>query len=180
MKHLLQKISLLLMAMFFLPLLSLGQTATQPSGNGTAEDPYRIETLENLHWLSKTDSVWDDHFIQIADIDASPTSGWDNDSGFLPIAHGNTFKGTYNGKEHIIEGLYINRTGKWDLGLFSIISASAKIDSLKLKELNISGLDLYGGASQQKTTAPSTTAPPREALAETPILEGLLAIIMEP
>jgi hypothetical protein len=151
MKHLLHKISLVLMAMFFLPLISWGQTATKPSGNGTAEDPYRIETLENLHWLSKTDSVWNDHFIQIADIDASPTSGWDNDSGFLPISHGNAFKGYYNGKGHKIEGLYINRPNKWYLGLFSIIFDEIKIDSIRLEDLNIIGTDMYGGGIAGKS-----------------------------
>src|SRR6056297_2517155 len=145
MKHLLQKISLLLMAMFFLPIITWGQTATKPSGSGTAEDPYRIEILEHLHWISHTDSVWDDHFIQIADIDASLTSGWDNDSGFLPIAHGNAFKGYYNGKDYSIEGLYINRPNKRYVGLFSILFDDIRIDSIKLEDLNISGIDMHGG-----------------------------------
>src|SRR6056297_2563892 len=144
MKHLLQKISLLLMAMFFLPIITWGQTATKPSGSGTEQDPYQIANLENLQWLSETDSVWDKHFIQVADIDATPTSGWDNDSGFTPIAHGTLFKGSYNGKGYKIEGLYINRPDKWDLGLFSYIS-NGKIDSVNLKDVTISGIDLYGG-----------------------------------
>ena len=135
-----------LTALFFLFSihLSFSQTATKPSGSGTEQDPYQIANLENLQWLSETDSVWDKHFIQIADIDATPTSGWDNDSGFTPIAHGTVFKGAYNGKGHKIEGLYINRPDKWDLGLFSFIS-KGKIDSINLKSLIISGIELYGG-----------------------------------
>jgi len=146
MKHLLQKISLLLMAMFFLPIITWGQTATKPSGSGTEQDPYQIANLENLQWLSETDSVWEDYFIQTEDIDATPTSGWDNDSGFIPIAHGTLFKGSYNGKGHKIDGLYINRpNNKWKLGLFYATSDESKIDSLAVNNLNISEIDMYGG-----------------------------------
>src|SRR6056297_2420247 len=145
MKHLLQKISLLLMAMFFLPIITWGQTATKPSGSGTEQDPYQIANLENLQWLSETDSVWDKHFIQVADIDATPTSGWDNDSGFTPIALGPGFDGTYNGKGHSIDGLYINRPNHDYLALFVYNNTGSRIDSLSVTNLNISGVDMYGG-----------------------------------
>jgi hypothetical protein len=52
------------------------QTASASSGSGTEYDPYQIATLENLYWLSQTYSVWDNYFIQTADIDASGTSSW--------------------------------------------------------------------------------------------------------
>ena len=179
MKHLLQKISLLLMAMFFLPIITWGQTATKPSGSGTEQDPYQIATLENLQWLSETDSVWNAYFIQTADIDASPTSGWDEDSGFVPIADRSGFTGTYNGKDYKVEGLYINRPNKKQVGIFGDIYEGGKIDSLSVTNLNISGIDMYGGVSLASTPAPSTTAPPRGVLAGMKLLVGLLAIIME-
>src|SRR6056297_3754225 len=145
MKRILQLTSLTALFFLFSIQLSFSQTATQPSGSGTAEDPYRIETLENLHWLSQTNSVWDKHFIQTADIDATPTSGWDNDSGFIPIAKGNVFGGSYNGKGHSIHGLYINRPGINLLALFEWVDNNSRIDSLSVRNVNISGTDMYGG-----------------------------------
>jgi len=77
---------------------TFAQTATPPAGDGTESNPYEIATLENLYWLSQSDTAWDKHYIQTADIDAAATSGWDNDSGFTPIGNKNTeFSGTYNG-----------------------------------------------------------------------------------
>src|SRR6056297_188358 len=141
MKKLLQATNLTIMAVLFCGNVLLGQTATEPAGSGTQEDPYQIETLENLYWFTQVDSVWDKHFIQTADIDASPTSGWDNDSGFISKGFG----GTYNGKGFVIEGLYINRPNTDDLGLFAGTTNAAQIDSVNLKDLTIIGLYAYGG-----------------------------------
>ncbi|HMA78893.1 MAG TPA: hypothetical protein VKP88_07255, partial [Candidatus Paceibacterota bacterium] len=117
---------------------------------------------------------------QVADIDATPTSGWDNDSGFTPIALGPGFDGTYNGKGHSIDGLYINRPNHDYLALFVYNNTGSRIDSLSVTNLNISGVDMYGGGFPASATAPSTTAPPRGVLAEMKSLVGLLARIMVP
>ena len=75
------------------------QTAVQPSGSGTGADPYKINSLSNLYWLSQTASAWDDTLVQTSDIDASETSGWASDSGFAPIGDMSTpFTGSYNGQ----------------------------------------------------------------------------------
>src|SRR6056297_2443398 len=145
MKRILQLTSLTALVFLFSIQSSLSQTATQPSGSGTEQDPYQIATLENLQWLSETDSVWNAYFIQTADIDASPTSGWDEDSGFVPIADRSGFTGTYNGKDYKVEGLYINRPNKKQVGIFGDIYEGGKIDSLSVTNLNISGIDMYGG-----------------------------------
>ena len=92
------KIAGIFSLLLFISLKSFAQTATPPAGDGTESNPYEIATLENLYWLSQSDTAWDKHYIQTADIDAAPTSGWDNDSGFTPIGNKNTeFSGTYNG-----------------------------------------------------------------------------------
>src|SRR6056297_3560678 len=145
MRKLLQQTFLTVLTIIFAVLTTFSQTATQPAGSGTEQDPYQIETLENLYWLAITNSVWDKHFIQVADIDATPTSGWDNDSGFTPIALGPGFDGTYNGKGHSIDGLYINRPNHNYLALFMYNNNGSKIDSLSLTNINISGADVYGG-----------------------------------
>ncbi len=37
----------------FISLSAIGQTATEPSGSGTATDPYLISSLNELYWVSK-------------------------------------------------------------------------------------------------------------------------------
>ncbi len=123
------------------------QTATIPSGSGTPGDPYLISSLENLYWLSQSDTVWDDNawFLQTADIDASPTAAWDDNAGFSPIGSVDSrFNGTYEGQGYSITGLTINRPTERELGLFGA-TQNARIDSLNLVELNFIGLISVGG-----------------------------------
>lgn len=115
-------------------------------GNGTANNPYQIETLDDLEWLSLSDTIWNDslYFIQIADIDASATSTWNSGSGFSPVGNGTThFTGHYNGKGHTISGLYINRSLTDYIGLFGYASGAA-IDSLGMTDCNITGKSYKG------------------------------------
>jgi len=94
----------------------MAQTADPPaSGDGTAGNPYQIATLNNLYWISQNSGEWDKHYIQTADIDASETSTWNSGEGFSPIGNVSTkFTGSYDGNNHTIDGLYINRPGVYD------------------------------------------------------------------
>ncbi len=126
---------------------SKSQTADPPaSGDGTSGNPYQIATLNNLFWLSQNIEEWDKHYIQTADIDASATSGWDSGNGFSPIGISwqDCFSGSYNGKRHIIDGLYINRVDFCFLGLFGYTVGSVT-DSLGVTNVNISGRSNIGG-----------------------------------
>jgi hypothetical protein len=121
------------------------QTAIFPLGSGTSSDPYKIATLENLFWLSQTDSVWDDnaYFIQTEDIDAGNTATW-GVIGFYPIGNNSTnFQGHYNGKGHIIKQLHVNLPNNY-AGLFGY-TKNATIDSLGLTDIVISGYNHVGG-----------------------------------
>lgn len=123
------------------------QTATPPSaGDGSESNPYQIATLENLYWLTQSDTVWDKHFIQIADIDASSSSGWDNDNGFTPIGNSSiSFAGSYYGKGHTIDSLYFNRPSEDNIGLFGVVDTGCIIDSFGLTNINITGSYYCGG-----------------------------------
>ena len=59
-------------------------------GSGTAEDPYQVETADDLNGVRDYLSA---HFIQMADIDLSEIDNWVGIS---------TFSGTYNGNKKII------------------------------------------------------------------------------
>ncbi|HSQ41196.1 MAG TPA: GLUG motif-containing protein, partial [Fibrobacteraceae bacterium] len=139
------------MKLFFLPIflagfvsLSLAQTATVPAGSGTTADPYQISSLENLYWLSQNSTAWADTFVQTADIDASETSGWDNDSGFTPIS---LFQGSYDGQGHVIDGLTILRPDADNLGLFGQLSGI--VSNLGVTGVSISGSSAVGALAGQ-------------------------------
>ena len=133
--------------LLFLCAAAYAQTSAVPSGSGTSADPYQIDSLPNLYWLLQTSSIWNDglYFEQTSDIDASETSGWNSDSGWSPI--GNTsikFTGSFNGKGHVITGLYINRPYTNYMGLFGYTNG-ANIDSLGLEDCDITGYRYVGG-----------------------------------
>ncbi|HRP02543.1 MAG TPA: hypothetical protein PLE30_07850, partial [Candidatus Kapabacteria bacterium] len=108
-------------------------SGTYSGGDGTSGTPYQISTIADLIELSNTSSDWTGkYFIQTANIvfnaDSSPVD-WDgngtvewsgNDQyGFSPIGNNDTnFTGSYNGQNHTISNLYINRTSSSYIGLF--------------------------------------------------------------
>ncbi len=113
----------------------------QPDGSGTEEDPYQIATLDNLLWISTTDSCWSSHFIQTADIDAYDTQNWNGGEGWVPIGAFASFSGIYDGQDHAVHGLYINRDGGG--GMFGCISNNAVVRNLQVIDLDYS---VTGGA----------------------------------
>jgi hypothetical protein len=122
------------------------QTATAPStGDGSRSNPYQIASLDNLYWIAKNPTRWSLSYIQIADIDASTTSGWFSGSGWTPIGDSSTqFTGTYDGKGRTINGLTINRGGTNYVGLFGWIGESGYV-TVGLKNVNVVGTDFVGG-----------------------------------
>jgi hypothetical protein len=96
---------------------AFAQTATEPSGQGTETDPYLISSLENLYWVSdqvKSGNNFSGNFIkQTQDIDASTTASWFGGQGWQPIGTSSSrrFSGTYDGDNHVVNGIKINRTG---------------------------------------------------------------------
>ncbi|MBC8383741.1 MAG: T9SS type A sorting domain-containing protein [Candidatus Cloacimonetes bacterium] len=124
------------------------QNAVAPAtGSGTQADPYQIENLDNLFWIAAPDSIvpdpnsatrWSSHYIQTANIDASPTQTWFPDGtgnyyGWLPIVQ---FSGSYDGNVHTISDLYLNRPNSF-IGLFGITSSTSFIANLALTEVDI-------------------------------------------
>jgi len=125
--------------------VTLAQTSVTPAGTGTSANPYQIDSLPNLYWLSQTSSAWDDTLEQTSDIDASETSGWNANEGFMPIGNSTTtFKGDYNGKGHTIRGLSINRPETDFIALFGHLGHGAVVDSLSVQLANIVGKDFTG------------------------------------
>jgi len=125
------------------------QTALAPNvGDGSSTCPFEIENWQNLYWLSQNSDQWSKNFIQIADIDlsiASPViSSWEGGKGFSPIGSASKrFTGSYDGQNHKIKGLYINRSSYDYIGLFGFVN-KATILNLKVTNADITGNNHVG------------------------------------
>jgi len=118
----------------------VAQTATAPAaGDGSSGSPYQIAGLENLYWIAENNARWAYNYIQTANIDASATSGWFSGSGWTPIGDAtNNFTGSYNGQNHTISNLTINRPSTNYVGLFGYANGAT------LSHLNLSGFTITG------------------------------------
>jgi len=72
--------------------------AQYAGGAGTADDPYRIETAEQMNSIGLRAPDWDKHFRLVADIDM-------NDLGETPVNLIPEFKGVFDGNDHTIANL---------------------------------------------------------------------------
>lgn len=137
----------------------LAQTATQPSGDGTAGNPYLIATLENLYWITNNPDKWgeDLYYLQTANIDANATSTWFEVTeeingedityfkGWLPIGSSLAFYGKYDGNDYTISNLYINRPLENKIGLLAFTGSSAVLQNIRLENVDITGNQYVGG-----------------------------------
>lgn len=126
-------------------------------GSGSAEDPWKIATAEQM------DRIRDDltgHYTLIDDIDLSGYENWMPIGTFQPrsdapedaeVPHPDyAFTGTFDGAGHTISNLTISCEAPMGAGLFGCASGTesnaASIGHFTLKDINVSGFYLVGGA----------------------------------
>jgi hypothetical protein len=140
-----KKISLaILLLTAFLCLIA--QEAVLPLGEGTEQSPYQISSWQNLYWMSVRDSSYDSkmacHYVQTSDISfPAEINTWDENKGWNGIGWGSlseshAFTGVYNGQNHTITNLFINRPEDDMLGLFGNTNA-AHISNLGLDSVSV-------------------------------------------
>ena len=137
-----------------------GLTATQTitilvtAPLGSKANPFLVTSYEDLKKVGTGVDGWnlDSHYLQTADIDASP-SATENPIpdaegeyyGFEPIGNSDTpFTGGYDGGGFAIDGLSINRVEHGGVGMFQILDGGV-IQNIGL--LNISILSESGSAA---------------------------------
>jgi parallel beta-helix repeat protein/predicted outer membrane repeat protein len=109
-------------------------------GSGTREDPFLVETAEQLNAVRDFPSS---HFVQIDDIDLG-ISPWNEGEGWQPIGNDSLyFTGSYSGGGFKINGLTINRHAVDYQGLFGQ-TASSLIWNLELKGSTVHGGNYTG------------------------------------
>ncbi len=112
--------------------------ACTSGGAGTALSPYRITDASELQAVENNLSAW---YELCQNIDASETSTWNAEQGFVPISN---FQGSFDGNGYAISGLSINRPSSQNVGLFGQTSG-ANINNLGLLNVDITGQDIVGG-----------------------------------
>ena len=128
-------------------------------GDGSADDPYEIENVSQLQCIEED---LDAHYELVSDVDASATSGWNDEKGFEPIGSctevgeadpweecsGQQFTGTFDGNSHTVSGLTIDRPDTNGVGLFAAAD-EARFTNLRLASVNITGGENTGGLAGQ-------------------------------
>ena len=117
-----------------------GTSAKQPSGSGTASSPYKIGTAAELSWFAQQVNSGKRSACAVltADIDL-------NGEPWTPIANkglNNGYTGTFDGKNHIIHGLYLTASKNQCLGLFGTVDRSGVV-----KNLNAAGTALISNGA---------------------------------
>lgn len=107
-----------------------------------------ISNLAELRWLSETQTAWDEVWTVTKDIDASETATWNAGEGFSPIGNNAViqYSGIFEGNNHIISNLTINRPTLEHCGFFGFVNGNnASISDLMLSNCNITGKAIVGG-----------------------------------
>lgn len=112
-------------------------------GEGTPENPFRIETPEQL---DNVRNHMDAHFRQVANIDLEeylPEEGWNPIGYYTSLSNNEPFTGSYDGDGYTISNLNIEREQESYVGLFSYLRF-ADIHDLVLESVRVRGNDFTG------------------------------------
>jgi len=137
--------------------LAGGTFVRATGGDGSAATtPY---LLTDVYGLQGMGTLLSGHFALAGDIDASGTAKWNDRAGFSPIGRDGItpFKGTFDGRHHVISGLTINRHGQEFVGLFGA-AQNATIRNVGLDDANITGNSNVGALVGQLKATNSDTA----------------------
>lgn len=137
------KIASLFFAVIMLLTLATSVSAApvKPTGSGTAGDPYVIRSAANIEWYSTevNGGATNVHAQLAADIDATGLN-------MTPIGtKDNPFKGTFDGKGHVIKNVKIDKPTSDNVGFFGYTAVGSIIKNLGLEKESVSGANFTGG-----------------------------------
>lgn len=136
----------LLLVIGILPFQAFALPNDPMSGDGTANNPYIITTLNQLNAVRNDLNA---HYRLGADVDASETANWSNGAGFVPIGYdgsgNNPFTGVFDGAGHAIRNLTMNQPKMDMVGLFGMVGSNGVIEHIALEGGSIIGNNHVGG-----------------------------------
>lgn len=115
-----------------------GGTAAFAGGDGSPENPYLIETAEQLNAVRNDLSA---HYQLEQDVDLSAyhsIDGWEEIGG-----HDAEFNGTLDGQGHVITGLMVGERVLVPSGLFGIIGEVGVVENVILQEVKVGARNYY-------------------------------------
>lgn len=126
-------------------------------GAGTEADPWQIATAEQLDLIRNDLTA---HYVLTADIDLSGFENWIPIGAFQPLSDAPedaeiphpdyAFTGSFDGAGHTISNLKVSSEAPMGAGLFGCAfgteNGTAKIAHFTLKDVDVSGCYLVGGA----------------------------------
>lgn len=123
-------------------------------GLGTEIEPYQINTLDDLKYLSQNSEEWSKNFILTSDLTFTNADYevdgrfYNNGNGFSPIGthEGIAFTGSFNGNNYSIDGLYIHNSTEGNKGFFGRIEGGTVLN-LTLSNIDITCTEVAGGLS---------------------------------
>lgn len=111
----------LLVVLFFVAVPAQAQYA---GGDGTEDNPYLIETLEQFNNIGATPGHWNRHFKLIADIDlGEPNQAAHN---IIGTERTQSFNGVFDGNDHTISSLNLTSTRDRYTGLFGYVGGQVR------------------------------------------------------
>ncbi|MGX5699902.1 beta strand repeat-containing protein [Acinetobacter kookii] len=117
-----------------------------PTGTITpANRPALYTAILNVNQLQDMNKNLSGKYLLGNNIDASDTVNWNSGAGFNPIGNDSTaFTGIFDGLNHTINDLTINRSSTNNVGLFGYTHNLSQIKNLGLLNANIDGYNAVG------------------------------------
>ena len=124
--------------------ISGGSFIRASGGDGSSGNPYQISDIYGLQGIGSSGMLGKSY--QLAnDISASGTATWNSSAGFKPIGTYTTnFTGSFNGQNHTIDGLVINLSSTYNVGLFGSTSIATTISNIGLTNVSITAYSAVG------------------------------------
>ena len=147
-------------------------SAVTYNGDGTEANPYEVGNVDQLQCIEEQNL--DANYVQVSDIDASGTSAWNGGDGFDPIGvDSDGFTGTFDGADHTVSGLYIDRGSTEEVGLFGFVGTAGRVENAGLENVDITG-DLIVGSLIGDNEGTVTKSRATGSISGTQILGGLV------
>jgi hypothetical protein len=134
------------------------------NGSGTAEDPYRISTVEEFALLNIYYGLLDSHIQLTADLDLSGVT-------LYPVGELGPFTGVFDGNGHTLRHVVIQQPARDCVGLFSHIGSGGQIRNLGAENVTVSG-DTYVGGLAGRTSETSVI----DSCYTTGTIEGMYSV----
>ena len=114
------------------------------SGSGSEEDPYMVESIEQLAYFAKTVNEGNSYEEQYIQLGASIEYGYGDVYSWVPIGNEyNPFSGNFYGADNAIKQLAINDESSNYQGLFGVIDGGS-VAALSLEAVEIRGNNNVG------------------------------------